>query len=63
MPHSILDAIKEGKWDYEPEFVAREQYDATRAMPGTHAKLDIMAERAALGLPLWHPSDRLDYDE
>jgi hypothetical protein len=63
VPHSILEAIKEGQWDYEPELVDRNHFDATRAMPGTIAKLDIMAERAALGLPLWHPSDRRDYDE
>ena len=63
MPNSILEAIKEGLWDYEPQQVDRNHFDATRAMPGTVAKLDIMAERAALGLPLWHPSDRRDYDE
>ena len=63
VPHSILDAIKEGLWDFEPEQVDRRQFDSTRAMPGTDAKLDIMAERVASGLPLWHPSDRRDLDD
>ncbi len=32
-------------------------------MPGTIEKLDVLAERVRLGLPLWHPSDRQDFDE
>jgi hypothetical protein len=32
-------------------------------MPGTSAKLDVLAERLRLGLPLWHPRDRVSYDD
>jgi hypothetical protein len=60
---SILDAIKDGQWDYEPEHVSSEHYDSTRALPGTEEKLAILATRVRKGLPLWHPSDRRTYDD
>ena len=63
MPSSVLEAIKEGHWDFEPEEMGREQFRATGAMPGTRAKLSILAERVRMGLPLWHPSDRQDCEE
>lgn len=50
-------------WDYEPESIRVDQYPATRAMPGTRAKLDVLAMRAEQGLPLWHAEDRMDYDD
>jgi hypothetical protein len=62
-PTSVLDAIKDGIWDFEPEEATRSEYDATRALPGTHEKLAILAERVERGLPLWHPSDRQCYDD
>jgi len=40
-----------------------EQFHATGAMPGTNAKLSVLAERVRLGLPLWHPSDRQDCED
>lgn len=60
---SILDAIKEGQWDYEPEHVCSERFDSTVALPGTDEKLEILARRVKQGLPLWHPSDRRTYDD
>jgi hypothetical protein len=63
MPKSILEAIKMGLWEFEPQEAAREQYDATEAMPGTKEKLGILADRVASGLPLWHPNDREDLDQ
>jgi hypothetical protein len=60
---SVLEAIKEGRWDFEPEAVEEKRFDCTRAMPGTQEKLDVMAERVRAGLPLWHGNDRTDYDE
>jgi len=60
---SILDAIKEGFWDFEPEEIDDNQFDSTGAMPGTDEKLEILAERLKKGLPLWHSSDRTDYDD
>ena len=63
MPHSIIEAIKQGEWDYDPENDTREAFPATTAMPGSDEKLDILAARVLQGLPLWHPSDRRTYDD
>ncbi len=63
MPSSVLDAIKLGLWDFEPEQIAQTEYNATSALPGTDAKLAIMAERIRRGLPLWHPSDVRNYED
>jgi hypothetical protein len=60
---SVLDAIKEGIWDFEPEPIDGKQYAATRAIPGTREKLRVLAERARAGLPLWHEQDRADYED
>ena len=63
MSRSVLDAIREGDWDFEPEKVERNRFDATKAIPGTREKLRVLAERARAGLPLWHEGDRMDYDD
>lgn len=64
MPDSVLDAIRLGIWDYEPEEeIRKETFDATKALPGTDQKLAVLAERLAHGLPLWHDGDRRAYDE
>lgn len=63
MPQSVLEAIKQGLWDFEPRPRGAREFRATGAMPGTDAKLAVLAERIRLGLPLWHPSDRRDLDE
>jgi hypothetical protein len=60
---SVLEAIREGNWFFEPEEVEYERYAATRAVPGTREKLRVLAERAHAGLPLWHARDRADYEE
>lgn len=60
---SVLEAIRDGLWDFEPRELERGQYAATKAMPGSREKLDILALRAAQGLPLWHCDDRLEYDD
>ena len=60
---NIHDAIRLGKWDYEPEDVDDSTFDPTSAMPGTDEKLEILAARARAGLPLWNSNDRTDYDE
>jgi hypothetical protein len=59
---SVLDAIREGDWDFEPEQVEQNRFAATQAIPGTREKLAVLAARARAGLPLWHENDRLDYD-
>ncbi len=63
MPKSILEAIKQGIWDFEPEYVEENGYESTGAMPGTDAKLDVLVARAEAGLPLWHDSDRTDCED
>ena len=63
MPKSILDAIRMGIWDFEPDLVEDGGFDSTKAMPGSREKLTILAERVESGLPLWHTEDRTDYDE
>ena len=63
MPNSVLEAIKLGLWDFEPQEVETDEFQATGAMPGTDAKLSILAERVRMGLPLWHPSDRQDCED
>ncbi len=63
MAHSVLEAIKLGIWDYEPDEPTSSSYASTRALPGTGDKLQVMAERVRRGLPLWHPEDRRTYDE
>jgi len=63
VPSSVLEAIKEGIWDYEPEDREGAEFDATPALPGSDDKLQMLADRVASGLPLWHPSDRRDYED
>ena len=63
MPNSVLDAIREGIWDYEPDSTKQERCSSTKALPGSDEKLDILAERIKKGLPLWHPEDRRTYDD
>ena len=64
VPQSVLDAIRMGVWDYEPDTrVQADSFAATGALPGTDEKLDVLATRLEQGLPLWHPSDRRTYDD
>lgn len=60
---SVLDAIREGDWHFEPEQVDATHYQPTTAVPGSRKKLDILAARARAGLPLWHQDDRTDYEQ
>ena len=63
MSRSVLEAIKEGDWNFEPNNQQVVNLKATGALPGTTEKLDVLAERLKQGLPLWHPSDRRTYDD
>jgi hypothetical protein len=60
---NVLDAIREGDWFFEPAELDPAQYEATKAVPGTEEKLAVLAARARAGLPLWHKSDRADYED
>lgn len=63
MPHSVIEAIKLGIWDYDPEDDERPpQFGPTSALPGTDEKLSVLARRIEGGMPLWHPADRLTFD-
>jgi len=62
VPNSVLEAIKQGIWDYEPEENAKQKQPATSALPGTREKLDVLAERVRQGVPLWNSRDRICYD-
>jgi hypothetical protein len=64
VPQSVLEAIRMGQWDFDPGAAATAApVRPTGAMPGTSEKLDVLAERLRLGLPLWHPRDRMSYDD
>jgi len=63
VPNSVLEAIKLGVWDYEPENVEESDFRSTVAMPGTAEKLHVLAQRVEEGLPLWHSRARLAYDD
>jgi hypothetical protein len=63
VPQSVLDAIKMGIWDFEPEQHDSHEYEPTGALPGTDEKLSVLSERVRRGLPLWHPGDRRTYDD
>ncbi len=60
---NVLDAIKLGEWDFEPEDVDDSNFDPTGAMPGTNEKLSVLAARVKAGLPLWNCNDRTEYDD
>ena len=62
MPRSVIEAVKMGHWDFEPDAPDASAFRATKAMPGTDEKLDVMAERVRQGMPLWHPADRRTYE-
>lgn len=63
MTQSVLQAIREGQWNYEPDFSQQQEFDSTPALPGSVEKVATLATRAETGLPLWHPQDRLSFDE
>ena len=63
MPRSVLEAIKLGEWNFEPSGETVTTIQATKAMPGTTEKLDVLAERLRQGVPLWHPRDRMSFDD
>lgn len=63
MPHTVIEAIQQGIWDFEPQEADAAQYPETDALPGTREKLAVLASRLHAGLPLWHPQDRLSCSE
>ena len=63
-PHLELVPLPLGEVLYESgNELQHVHFPATDAIPGSTEKLDILAQRIQLGLPLWHPKDRLNYDK
>lgn len=58
---NVFDAITEKGHDEDFVPVETEDFHPTDAPAGSVEKLEVLARRIALGLPLWHPEDRSDY--
>ena len=58
---NVFEAILES--GHDEDFAPREtdEFVPTEAAAGSRAKLDTLARRVKLGLPIWHPEDRADY--
>jgi hypothetical protein len=58
---NVFDAIL--KYGHDEDFVPNdaEGFDPTDAPAGSDAKIEILRQRVALGQPLWHQEDRVDY--
>jgi hypothetical protein len=58
---NVFEAILE--CGHDEDFVPHEtdDFQPTEAPAGSRAKLETLARRVELGLPLWHPADRCDY--
>lgn len=57
---SVLSIIEQwSQPNFEP--VGGIGFVATGATPGSQEKIDVMADRAARGFPLFHENDRSDY--
>jgi hypothetical protein len=58
---NVFDAILE--FGHDEDFVPHisDDFVPTDAPAGSGDKIDVLAQRVALGLPLWHPEDRCDY--
>lgn len=58
---NVFDAIIQ--FGHDEDFVPHvtEDFVPTAAPAGSMEKIELLAERVRLGLPLWHPEDRCDY--
>lgn len=49
----------------DPDSIDLSDFLPTDALPGSAEKIEVLRQRNELGLPLWHPNDRiyhLDFD-
>ena len=60
---SVIEAIREGEWDFEPTPCSPHHFQPTQAIPGSAEKVSILCERISRGQPLWHPQDRRFFTE
>lgn len=58
---NVFQCIEEFGHDEDFVPVETSEFKPTLAPAGSPEKLDVLAQRVALGLPLWHPEDRNDY--
>ena len=58
---NVFEAILEFGHDEDFVPVETDEFAATEAPAGSPEKLEILARRVQMGLPLWHPEDRCDY--
>lgn len=58
---NVFDAIL--KYGHDEDFVPNDDdgFDPTDAPAGSDDKIEILRQRVALGQPLWHTEDRVDY--
>ena len=58
---NVFEAI--AQFGHDEEFAPRitDDFVPTAAPAGSPEKLETLARRLELGLPLWHPDDRADY--
>ena len=58
---NVFDAIL--KYGHDEDFTPQEssEFQPTDAPAGSDEKIEILRQRVALGLPLWHNADRVDY--
>ncbi|MEM7313591.1 MAG: hypothetical protein AAF497_10615 [Planctomycetota bacterium] len=59
--NNVFEAIL--KYGHDEDFrpAAGEDFSSTDAPAGSEDKIEIMRRRVALGQPLWHEEDRVDY--
>ena len=58
---NVFEAILEFGHDEDFAPVVTGEFGPTAAPAGSTEKLEILARRVQMGVPLWHPSDRGDY--
>lgn len=58
---NVFEAIL--KYGHDEDFAPQQsdEFGATDAPAGSEDKIAILRERVALGEPLWHEEDRIDY--
>jgi hypothetical protein len=59
---NVFEAIL--RYGHDEDFVPEDEDDEfspTGAPAGSKEKLEILAQRVMMGVPLWHPEDRPDY--
>lgn len=58
---NVFEAIL--KFGHDEDFSPGDhsEFDPTDAPAGSPEKIDVLRSRIEMGLPLWHPKDRVDF--